>query len=256
MAGTAPTTPPLARCCSVAREGPLAERIPYAEGGQRMMTPTPQQCSTARAQRHGTRSDQTSPARRRRRPGAGRGGRLGVMLCLLLTLGALRPTAAHPPLATTPPGGLTSPAPSTPAVVPGGLSSTLDGPPSGGPSRPGQPPGPGDAADVQAIADFLQHCESGGNPHAVNWQDARITGHPSKGLFQFQRATFQHYARKYGLIPPGRAITPYYDSPVYQRQVAEAMIAHGETGHWKICFGKYARARGYSGDHATQGRGE
>ena len=196
------------------------------------MIPTPQQCSTAPAQRRGTRSDQTSPARRRRRPGAGRGGRLGVMLCLLLTLGALRPTAAHPPRVTTPPGGLTSPAPSTPAVV------------------------PGDAADVQAIADFLQHCESGGNPHAVNWQDARITDHPSKGLFQFQRATFQHYARKYGLIPPGRAITPYYDSPVYQRQVAEAMIAHGETGHWKICFGKYARARGYSGDTVTLQRGK
>jgi len=28
MAGTAPTTPPLALCCSAAREGPLAERIP------------------------------------------------------------------------------------------------------------------------------------------------------------------------------------------------------------------------------------
>ena len=47
------------------------------------------------------------------------------------------------------------------------------------------------------IQNAIMDCESKGNPNAVNWNDAKITGYPSKGLYQFQPKTFLNAGLKY-----------------------------------------------------------
>ena len=217
-----------------------------------MVDTTQQQCATYSARRRAdapahrlrsARPDQPPHARGRCTHGAGIGVRIGVVLFTILTLVSPLPPSAGPHLATALQGGMAGHAISRTDLVQGDLNLTMDGRTTGGQTSTGRLNGQGQASYVKAVADFIQQCESGGNPHAVNWHDSQITGHPSKGIFQFQPATFKQYALKYGMIPPDSEITPYYESPVYQRKVAERMIAHGEMYHWKICFGKYKRLK-------------
>src|SRR3990167_2897082 len=92
------------------------------------------------------------------------------------------------------------------------------------------------------IQNAIMFCESRNNPKAINWDDAKITGYPSKGLYQFQIKTFLRAGIEYKVFPPKTALKEaekYIFNPVYNAAVAHALIENGKTGHWKNCFAKY-----------------
>lgn len=92
------------------------------------------------------------------------------------------------------------------------------------------------------IKTSIMQCESGGNPKAINYEDAKITGYPSKGLYQFQPKTFLKYGIKYKVFPEGTTLKEaekkIYD-PAYNAAVAHGMIDEGLTSHWLNCFNSY-----------------
>ena len=92
-------------------------------------------------------------------------------------------------------------------------------------------------------------CESGDNPEAINWNDAknRDDKRPSIGLYQFYWKTWLRYAKIYFVIPFGIVLTtyqqvePYLYDPAFNAAVAHGMIADGLAPlHWKICYDKYS----------------
>lgn len=88
------------------------------------------------------------------------------------------------------------------------------------------------------IKDDLMHCESGGNPAAVNTEDAAITGSPSFGLYQFQPKTFLKFGIIYKVFPEGSTIAdvmPYIKNPVYNGAVGHGMIKDELYSHWRNC---------------------
>lgn len=44
----------------------------------------------------------------------------------------------------------------------------------------------------------VMECESQGNANAVNYNDAKITGYPSYGIFQFQPNTYKAWSKEIG----------------------------------------------------------
>ena len=97
--------------------------------------------------------------------------------------------------------------------------------------------------EVKKISKSIEMCESGGNPNAVNWADAKINGSPSRGPFQFFIKTYIGFALQYGVAKTAAEASKQYWNAAYQRKVAELMIADGlASAHWKICWGKYARS--------------
>lgn len=92
------------------------------------------------------------------------------------------------------------------------------------------------------VANYIMACESGGNPNAVNYKDAEITGYVSYGLYQFQFPTWWNAARKYKVISENvtkEEGIKLYKQPAYNAAVAHALIADGEVGHWKFCYNRY-----------------
>ena len=98
------------------------------------------------------------------------------------------------------------------------------------------------------LINAIEECESQGDPTAVNWEDAEITGYPSRGVFQFQPFTFLEFAKKYKVIPQDakpslKELQRMIETPIYSRAVAHGMIKDGLVEqHWKICYRKYQRS--------------
>jgi hypothetical protein len=89
------------------------------------------------------------------------------------------------------------------------------------------------------LANKIMMCESRGNPLAVNYQDAKITGYASKGLFQFQPRTFLLAGIRFKIFPEGTTLTEamkYIYRPEYQGAIAHGLMAQGEYFHWKNCY--------------------
>ena len=101
-------------------------------------------------------------------------------------------------------------------------------------------------SDTVEIQSFIMNCESGGNPKAINTQDAKITGHASKGLFQFQPNTFHKAVLRYKLFPEGTSkeevLKKIYD-PVFNAAAAHGLIEDGEYWHWKNCYNEYLKSK-------------
>ena len=99
------------------------------------------------------------------------------------------------------------------------------------------------------VNNFIMECESGKkfNPFAINWDDAKITGYPSKGLYQFQPLTFLNAGLKYKVLPKEtklKDIDKYIFRPEYNAAVAHALLENGEYGHWQNCYKKYLSPAG------------
>lgn len=85
----------------------------------------------------------------------------------------------------------------------------------------------------------IMTCESKGNPNAVNYEDAKITGYPSYGLFQFQPLTFLKAGIKYKILPEGMTLKEamkLIKNPIYNAAVAHALLNDEEYSHWLNCF--------------------
>lgn len=80
-----------------------------------------------------------------------------------------------------------------------------------------------------AVAESVTKCESTHNPNAINYHDGGYGKH-SVGLWQFQKLTFDSYAKKMG------EELDYY-SAYDQTKVASYMIAHGKANSW-TCYRK------------------
>src|SRR3990167_10490859 len=97
-------------------------------------------------------------------------------------------------------------------------------------------------AEVEVIKDSIMQCESGGNPLAINTDDAKITGSPSFGLYQFQPLTFLKYGIKYKIFSEKTTLKEamkYIKNPAYNAAVANAMIDDGlAPQHWVNCYSK------------------
>lgn len=74
------------------------------------------------------------------------------------------------------------------------------------------------------LAEKIVYCESSYNKNAIHYNDGGKGKH-SVGAWQFQKATFDLYAKKMGQE------LDYY-SPLDQTKVASYMIAHGQLHQW------------------------
>ena len=85
--------------------------------------------------------------------------------------------------------------------------------------------------EIDEILDALMKQESGGNPKAENWNDAKITGYPSLGCYQFQPPTWKKYTKLYGITGD------IYDCKL-QRAVARRMLEDdwNNWNHWKTSW--------------------
>lgn len=104
---------------------------------------------------------------------------------------------------------------------------------------------------TRAILTDLVHCESSGNPEAINPKD--LDGTPSHGCLQFKPGTLYGFGKEAGLFPdmePGEIYNVLYD-PELQIEVAVYMIE--KYGHeqkfwdqqWPGCSKKYHYWKGY-----------
>ena len=101
-----------------------------------------------------------------------------------------------------------------------------------------------DKEDIK-IQNFIMQCESGGNPKSYGAQDIKITGYPSRGLFQFQPYTFLRAGIQYGVFPENitlKQAMKYIYNPAYNAAVAHGLIKDGKYQHWQTCYSKYKRA--------------
>ncbi len=89
----------------------------------------------------------------------------------------------------------------------------------------------------------LEHCESRGDPAAVNPKDR--DGTPSYGLLQFKPSTFALYARAYGM-----ASTTNYMDPEAQRAIVKRMMRDPSV-NWHIQFPDCVRRLGLPPRNAT-----
>lgn len=82
---------------------------------------------------------------------------------------------------------------------------------------------------VDAFMEELKICESGGDVRAYHPNDG---GSESISLYQFKRATFAHYMKKYeGVVPRGDIW-----NPVTQTALARQMLLEPDGWkHWRIC---------------------
>ena len=81
----------------------------------------------------------------------------------------------------------------------------------------------------------LIDCESQGNPKAVNWNDAKITGYPSRGILQFQEPTFLNEGKLYGLLPADFTLKEsnmLINNPELQKEIARNMLRDGKLKQW------------------------
>ena len=98
---------------------------------------------------------------------------------------------------------------------------------------------------VEILQVEIMECESGGNKNAVNYQDARITGYVSRGLYQFQLPSWYAAAKRYKIIPEDMTMdeaAELYADPVYNAAAAHGLIKDGETHHWKNCMDRITLA--------------
>ena len=87
----------------------------------------------------------------------------------------------------------------------------------------------------------IMWCESQDRADAINWNDAKITGSPSRGLYQFQPRTFWLAALRYKILPEGTTLKEamkYIFRPEYNAAAAHGLIDDGEIWHWKNCVSK------------------
>lgn len=91
---------------------------------------------------------------------------------------------------------------------------------------------------------YLAQCESGGKLTAINYKDAKITGYPSYGKYQYQPKTFLSAGKRYGFFPPTYTLEDVmkviYDEELQDRITRELLLDE-EFRHWKICYKKYIR---------------
>lgn len=90
------------------------------------------------------------------------------------------------------------------------------------------------------VVPHIKEQESEGNPYAVNWKDAEKTGHPSRGCFQYQPATFFAAVRKYDLLPNAEdaEVWNLYEDCEFQEVVTRAILTNEPSGwmHWRTTF--------------------
>ena len=92
------------------------------------------------------------------------------------------------------------------------------------------------------VNNFIMTCESKNNPAAINYEDAKITGYPSFGLFQFQPLTFLKAGIKYKILPEKTTLKEamkLIKDPVYNAAVAHALLENGLYFHWSACYKNY-----------------
>lgn len=80
-----------------------------------------------------------------------------------------------------------------------------------------------------AVAESVTKCESTQNPKAINYHDGGYGKH-SVGLWQFQKSTFDSYAKKMGQELD-------YNSALDQTKVASYMLSKNQ-GHQWTCYRK------------------
>ena len=85
----------------------------------------------------------------------------------------------------------------------------------------------------------LIQCESGGNEKAINYEDIKVNGAPSKGILQFSPYTFLKEGKRYGYFPASFTLAEsnmMIWNAELQREIAWEMLQepYGYL-HWKIC---------------------
>jgi len=91
---------------------------------------------------------------------------------------------------------------------------------------------------IEQDMEKLISCESGGNENAINHEDTKINGAPSKGILQFSPLTFLQKGKEYGFFPPDLLIQEanlLIWNPELQKEIARKMLANGHYFHWKNC---------------------
>lgn len=94
---------------------------------------------------------------------------------------------------------------------------------------------------IRKIIKDLSHCESGGNPLAVNPMDT--DGTPSNGLLQFKDTTLLYFGQKYKTIPEDIELNEIQNiifDPTIQIATAEAMLKNNTSEaflrqQWPAC---------------------
>lgn len=128
-------------------------------------------------------------------------------------------------------------APSTPtSIVAASLASTTDA--SSTSESISQGPAWKDLLDQNPVLKDIASCESGIDPAAVNYGDAKITGYPSYGLLSFQPGTFRSAVKKYNLMPgsTNAQIDAAIMNPVIQIEAAKLMIEDGQGHQWSCYY--------------------
>lgn len=95
----------------------------------------------------------------------------------------------------------------------------------------------GQIEPIAGIIKGLIACESGGNEHAIHYNDGAIGLH-SRGILQFQRPTFELYWRSLvNSDVDSYDISNLYTDPIAQKLLASVMIETNRNNlrHWKIC---------------------
>jgi len=98
---------------------------------------------------------------------------------------------------------------------------------------------------VDALIEKLAECESGKNPHAVNFKDR--DGTASYGYLQFKPESFRYYGIKYGFIGENAdwdyIMTIIWDKEM-QVRIAKKMIDDKKVDpakEWPICWRKITK---------------
>lgn len=95
----------------------------------------------------------------------------------------------------------------------------------------------------------LKKQESGNNRFAINWEDAKYTGEPSIGCFQFQPQTFISYTKLYKLLPyaEDKEIMNFINDCEYQEKLTRLILINEKNGwlHWKTSFNKLKLPKSY-----------
>lgn len=93
---------------------------------------------------------------------------------------------------------------------------------------------------INYIIPKIKQQESGGNPTIRNWADAKITGEPSIGCFQYQPKTWNLVLEKYNLAPNAEK-TEYMnliEDCDFQELVTRTVFRNEPNAwlHWKTTF--------------------
>ena len=92
------------------------------------------------------------------------------------------------------------------------------------------------SAPLDDILDKLAYCESTNNDHI---RIVDTNGYYSYSRYQFQYATFEHYVRKYDMLPytENEELGNWIMDGDFQRQLARTMLEDNPSNwrHWENC---------------------